>query len=56
MALRTLQKKAKGAGPGDSGTVVREVRSEEMIQMLLSILQELQGIRAQLNDITELES
>lgn len=56
MALRTLQKTAGAAGPSDPGTVVREVRAEEMLQTLVSILQELQGIRAQLNDITELES
>lgn len=56
MGLRTLQKTAGKAGPGDPGTLVREVRAEEMLQTLIEILEELKGLRAQLNDITELES
>ena len=55
MALRTLQKKADAAGPGDPGAVVLEVRGEETLQTLILILQELKGIRAQLNDMTSLE-
>lgn len=56
MALRSLTKTKSAAGPGDAGTVVLEVRGDATLQALNLILQELQGIRAQLNDITELEN
>ena len=56
MVLRRSGKTAKAAGRRDAGAVVREVNSDGIQQVLEKILIELQDIKAQLNDITNLES